>query len=272
MTRMIRTVSAATAAAIDGYLMGPQGGYGLEQLMELAGLAVAECSYQLVGEMEEEKEKKKALSKHEQQILSEREKAKIIVVVGPGNNGGDGLVAARHLHHFGCAVSVCLPRPVSESDKAKGHVTARLVAQLVALGIDFLPLTGLEPALTSSTPTLIVDALFGFSFKGAVREPFDQAIKAINNASSLHSRILSVDIPSGWDVDKGYDISSPQGIKNPYALLSLTAPKYCARFFQGRHFIGGRFVTPFVQQNFGVDIPNYHGSHQCVEIPYDSLA
>jgi NAD(P)H-hydrate epimerase len=48
-----------------------------------------------------------------------------------------------------------------------------------------------------------------------------------------------VDIPSGWDVENG-----PQEgcIEDPEVLISLTAPKLCAKHFKGRHFIGGRFV------------------------------
>lgn len=73
--------------AIDEELMGPLG-FSVDQLMELAGLSVA-CS-----------------------ITSEYPAAthkRVLVIAGPGNNGGDGLVAARHLFHFGYSVQVCLP-------------------------------------------------------------------------------------------------------------------------------------------------------------------
>lgn len=66
--------------------MGPLG-FSVDQLMELAGLSVA-CS--LASEY--------PLHTHPQ----------VLVIAGPGNNGGDGLVAARHLHHFGYQVKVCL--------------------------------------------------------------------------------------------------------------------------------------------------------------------
>ena len=68
--------------AIDEELMGPLG-FSVDQLMELAGLSVA-CS--LAAEY--------PASSH----------GRVLVIAGPGNNGGDGLVAARHLCHLGYSV------------------------------------------------------------------------------------------------------------------------------------------------------------------------
>lgn len=84
---------------------------------------------------------------------------------------------------------------------------------------------------------VVLDAIFGFSFKPPVRAPFDAALPLIT-ASKLP--IVSVDIPSGWDVEKGNDAGL--GLE-PDVLISLTAPKEGSRSFKGRHFLGGRFVT-----------------------------
>lgn len=80
---------------------------------------------------------------------------------------------------------------------------------------------------------VILDAIFGFSFQPPVRAPFDAALPLLT-ASGLP--IVSVDIPSGWDVEKGN--AAGVGL-NPDVLLSLTAPKEGARGFKGRHFLGG---------------------------------
>lgn len=90
---------------------------------------------------------------------------------------------------------------------------------------------------------VVLDAIFGFSFKPPVRAPFNSALPLIS-ASGLP--IVSVDIPSGWDVEKG----NAEGVGLiTDVLISLTAPKEGVRQFTGRHFLGGRFVTTYVLYN-----------------------
>ena len=113
---------------------------------------------------------------------------------------------------------------------------------------------------------LVVDAILGFSAHGALRAPYDTIIGAVN-ASSLP--VVCIDIPSGWDVDEG-DVRK-EGIRNADMLISLTAPKACARFFKGRfHYLGGRFVAPVVFTQFPVHLPPYSGSELCVRLPFPS--
>ena len=66
-------------------------------------------------------------------------------------------------------------------------------------------------------------------------------------------KIVSVDIPSGWDVDKG-NINSTF---NPNMLVSLTLPKLCSREYQGLHYLGGRFVPSYIYDKFGIIGPTY---------------
>ena len=81
-TTMIDTgyLNAKDAYALDQELMSTPG-FSLEQLMELAGLSVAEAVYAIDPPL----------------TLNEDKKKKVLLVCGPGNNGGDGLVAARYL-------------------------------------------------------------------------------------------------------------------------------------------------------------------------------
>ena len=69
--------------------------------------------------------------------------------------------------------------------------------------------------------------------------------------------MASVDVPSGWDVEKG-DING-LGLK-PELLISLTAPKLCAKFFEGKnHILGGRFVPKPLEEKYQLNLPKYLG-------------
>lgn len=95
--------------------------------------------------------------------------------------------------------------------------------------------TTLATALGSSD--VVLDAIFGFSFQPPVRAPFDTALPLIARAGVP---VVSVDIPSGWDVERG----DAEGLGlRPDVLVSLTAPKEGVRKFAGRHFLGGRFMS-----------------------------
>ncbi len=95
-------------------------------------------------------------------------------------------------------------------------------------------LESLKEALSASD--VILDAIFGFSFKPPVRAPFDEALPLL---SQSRLPIVSVDVPSGWNVDEGrVDVRALE----PDVLVSLTAPKEGVRAYEGRHFLGGRFV------------------------------
>jgi NAD(P)H-hydrate epimerase len=107
---------------------------------------------------------------------------------------------------------------------------------------------------------LILDAVFGFSFTGPIRPPFDALLSVM-----IHSTcpIISIDIPSGWHVEQG---PHPNDIQ-PEMLISLTFPKECAKYFKGKHhFLGGRFIPPSLSKKYGFSVPEFPGSAQCVRL------
>jgi len=151
-----QTISAKAAAAFDAELMST-GGYSLDQLMELAGLSVSQAVYKL-------------------HPVSAG--ARILVACGPGNNGGDGLVAARHLYHYGYKPTMYYPKPTNKD------IFERLTKQLKDLDIPFTEDFG--KALLETD--YIVDSIFGFSFSGAVRPPFDNVISQLEKVSKRRKR------------------------------------------------------------------------------------
>lgn len=112
----------------------------------------------------------------------------------------------------------------------------------------------------------VVDAIFGFSFSGEVREPFPKVIEAL---ASTSVPVLAVDAPSSWDIEDGPRDSGPGKGFMPPALISLTAPKPLVKQFKGRHFLGGRFLTPEIAEKYNLDIPKYDGLDQVVEVPVE---
>jgi len=208
------------------------GAFSIDQLMELAGLSVSQAVYR---------------------IHPPNKGRKILVACGPGNNGGDGLVAARHLRHYKYEPSVYYPK------QSKNELYQRLCIQCKDLGIPFV--TDFQAALKEAHH--VVDAIFGFSFSGEIREPFPAVIQALREAEVP---VTSVDAPSSWDIENGPPDNGPGKGFHPVALVSLTAPKPLTKHFHGRHFIGGRFVSPTISEKYGLQLPEYSGVDQVVEV------
>ncbi|PHH65777.1 hypothetical protein CDD81_1504 [Ophiocordyceps australis] len=228
----LKTLGAKAAAALDQELMS-SGAFSIDQLMELAGLSVSQAVF------------------HLHPVTKGR---RILVACGPGNNGGDGLVAARHLASYGYKPVVFYPK------RSKNDLYQRLASQLDNLEIPFAD--DFQSALASADH--VVDAIFGFSFSGEVREPFPAVIGALEETKLP---VTSVDAPSSWDIENGPPKSGLGSSFMPTALVSLTAPKPLVKHFTGRHFVGGRFVSPAMAAKYCFDVPEYSGIDQVVEIP-----
>jgi hydroxyethylthiazole kinase-like uncharacterized protein yjeF len=111
------------------------------------------------------------------------------VVCGVGNNAGDGLAAARHLHRWGRLASVsCV-----DASRLRG-AAAREREALARIAVDVSDELRLEGA------EVVVDALFGTGLSRAPEGKFAAWIEAINDSGS---RVIAVDVPSGLDADTG---------------------------------------------------------------------
>ncbi len=121
----------------------------------------------------------------------------VLVVCGRGNNGGDGFVAARHLHNRGISAEVFL---LAEAGELSGDAATNCrIAQKMGLPIVENPDTeALEAAVDSAD--IVIDAILGIGISGEVHGAAQSGIETINQSLAL---VLAVDIPSGVSSDTG---------------------------------------------------------------------
>jgi len=170
----MRVVTSAQIAELDRRAT-EEHGIPVQQLMETAGRRVAQAARELLGSA----------------------RGHVVVLTGKGNNGGDGLVAARYLAGAGLSVTALLTASqseyVGEARRALGEATASGVeVQAAAPG-------RLRGSL--ETAALIIDALFGTGFRGSAR---GIAAEMIQTANAVKRPILAVDVPSGLNADSGH--------------------------------------------------------------------
>jgi len=128
----------------------------------------------------------------------------VVVVVGPGNNGGDGLVIARYLELAGAKVRVVLASP---PQRFRGDSLTNLEI-INRSGINQVCLAGAvaeqwQNALLSAT--CLIDAILGTGATDAARGDSKVAIESILGRMKIdpRPRVISIDVPSGFDCDRG---------------------------------------------------------------------
>jgi NAD(P)H-hydrate epimerase len=184
-------------------------GLTIESLMETAGAAVARAARRMMGG-----------------TYGRR----VVVVCGKGNNGGDGLVAARVLHQRGAAVTVVLAFPEHELNEHASQQLARFGGRRAS---------DLERELGRAD--VIVDAIFGV---GLSRAPEGDAARAISligaERDAGRARVLAVDVPSGIDADTGRIVATSGGIPAVRADATVTLGGFKAglMFEPGRSLAG----------------------------------
>jgi hydroxyethylthiazole kinase-like uncharacterized protein yjeF len=112
-----------------------------------------------------------------------------VVVCGVGNNAGDGLAAARHLHRWGRLVSVCCV----DAGRLRGPAARELDA-LRRIGVE------VSGELAIDSAEVVVDAIFGTGITRAPEGRFAEWIESINASGKP---VIAIDIPSGLDADTG---------------------------------------------------------------------
>jgi hydroxyethylthiazole kinase-like uncharacterized protein yjeF len=182
-------------------------GISVDSLMENAGTKTAEVARLMLG--------------------GDVKGKKVEVLVGRGNNGGDGLVAARHLHNWGCEVIVVL----GEDRSTMRDVPARQLSIVEKMGVE---IAGADAALEAE---LLIDALLGYGSKGNPREPLSGLI---SRTKSSKVPVLAVDIPSGLDATTGEPGEPSMAAK---ATVTFGLPKSGFLGPRARALIGDLYVA-----------------------------
>ena len=161
-----------------------------------------------------------------------------VVVCGVGNNGGDGLAAARHLHRWGRLVSVsCV-----DATKLSG-ASARELEALRKAGVDVWPVLQVQDA------EVIVDAIFGTGLTRAPEGKFAEWIETINASGK---QVISVDVPSGLDADSGLAYSP---FVDADVTVALGFPKPGLQQFGGKVVVADIGVPLEAYRAVGVEVP-----------------
>jgi NAD(P)H-hydrate epimerase len=126
------------------------------------------------------------------------ERNPVVILCGPGNNGGDGFVIARHLDNHGWPTSL-LVFAAKDSLKGDAAVNQHIVGRC-GLDLRWCEEATDEVERTIATAGWIVDALFGTGLTRPLGPPFDRVVSLVAGSGRP---VLAVDIPSGLDCDSG---------------------------------------------------------------------
>ncbi len=167
----------------------------------------------------------------------------ILILCGPGNNGGDGFVAARHLSRHGARVVAVLVstegRPVGRDavrnwDRLEAEDRVERIHTAVARDVAILG-QGVEKA------AVVVDALLGTGVQGPLREPIRGGVDLIQRARRAGIAILAVDAPTAVDLTSG-DLSDP--VVRAHVTVTFHRPKTGLLTRRGAGVAGRVLVAP----------------------------
>ncbi|MFO8036441.1 MAG: NAD(P)H-hydrate epimerase [Anaerolineales bacterium] len=184
----------------------------VEQMREVDRLMVETFGIQLTQMMENAGHGLAALAR-DRFLSGDPRGSRVLILAGSGGNGGGGLVAGRRLHTWGAEVIIFLSRKPEEMD----GVPAQQLSILQAMeGVGIIP-----PGGDQSFPQadLILDALIGYSLKGA---PRGATARLIERATDHKASILSLDVPTGVEAGTG-TVHTPHIRAD--ATLTLALPK-----------------------------------------------
>ncbi|MBS4959666.1 MAG: NAD(P)H-hydrate dehydratase [Clostridiales bacterium] len=200
-----------------------------EQMQKIDELTIKKAGIPGIVLMEEAA---MAVARQAEKELSEKKEARILIVCGAGNNGGDGFAAARILHTMGFQVEVLFfgrEEKLTEDGKTN----------FAAVNYLAIPVYGKEKGTHEflSRFDLVIDALLGTGLHGTVRPEAQTLIEAINESGVP---VLSVDIPSGVDSNTGKILG--KAVKASVT-VTFVLPKIGQMLYPGREYCGRLVVA-----------------------------
>lgn len=199
-------------------------GLSITQMMEYAGLGCA-------------------------RIMQKFEGSKILILVGKGHNGGDGLAAARHLINWGYDVKILMaesPEDFREASKTHYDLLKKMGVNIEIWG------HGDEQKDYFKNCDLIMDALLGYNINGDPRGHYKFLIEEANISEKV---IVAIDIPSGLEGSTGKP-NNPTIKAN--TTLTLALPK--KGLIESKHYVGELYISDlgipdFVYKKAGINVP-----------------
>lgn len=157
----------------------------------------------------------------------------VVILCGPGNNGGDGFVIARHLQNAGVRVTLVLAAPPEKSHGDAG-INLAICRRMDIPILQAHEPEGLDAARTAiNNAAVVVDALLGTGSTGAPRKAMADLVTAANDA--VAARRVAIDIPSGLDGDSG-DVHEP--CFRAHSTATMVAPKIGFNLESARRVVG----------------------------------
>lgn len=139
------------------------------------------------------------------EMLEGVERPRVLLVAGPGNNGGDALGTARHLHNAGCLARVLLSGDPNglKGDARTNYEIARAMGVVLGHAEPLAAGATLASAAGSLEPDLLVDGVLGTGLTREVEGVLRELIEGMNELGEGGVPVLSLDLPSGLDADTG---------------------------------------------------------------------
>jgi hydroxyethylthiazole kinase-like uncharacterized protein yjeF len=201
-------------------------GVDIAQLMEVAGFQVARCAWRILG----------------------RRAGRVHVVAGHGHNGGDGLVAARHLAGWGCAVTAGVLSDPAALDTLLRQQRVAAGGAGVLVRVSQRPgdvLHGVDGA------AIVLDALLGTGLREPPRPRHAETIAGVRGT------VLSIDVPSGLDASTG---AAPGAAVHAHTTCTLAGMKRglwndAARVYTGEIVVADIGMPEQAWQRAGLNAP-----------------